>query len=148
MATNKLQLLHKIQSDKEEKLKLAYLEAEQNLQSQQQKLKGLNDFRLDYSMQLSQKGQQGLSSAGFSHFQNFINKIEQAIKQQSSAVSTAKQVSRQRQSLWLAEQVKTKAIAKLIEKQQQKQQQQQAKVEQLMLDEFATNQFFANRSEI
>lgn len=47
----------------------------------------------------------------------------------------------QRRKLWLAQQAKTKAIEKLIEKQALAKQTRLAKAEQKMLDEFATNQF-------
>ncbi|WP_125783324.1 flagellar export protein FliJ [Pseudoalteromonas rubra] len=145
MAKNKLDLLYKLESEKEEKLRLNFIQAEQNFHANQQKLKGLNDFRLEYSQQLHQKAQQGLSSAGFGQYHAFINKIEQAITQQASTVATAKRVVDQRRKLWLEQQVKAKAIAKLIEKKALEQQQKLAKAEQKMLDEFATNIFMRRK---
>ncbi|WP_440055647.1 flagellar export protein FliJ [Pseudoalteromonas sp. T1lg65] len=141
MAANKLHLLLKLEQDKEESLRVNFAQAQQHLNVNQQKLKGLNDFRLEYSNQLNTKAQQGLSSAGFTQYHNFINKIEQAIVQQAATVNTAKQVVEQRKKLWLAQQAKTKAIEKLIEKQELVKQAKLAKAEQQMLDEFATNQF-------
>ncbi len=120
MAKNKLHLLLKIENDKEETLRMSYLQANQNLQANQQKLQGLNNFRLEYTQQLHIKGQSGLSSAGFSQFHAFIAKIEEAIRQQANTVNTAKQVVSQRKTLWLKQQIKAKAVAKLIEKQQLK----------------------------
>lgn len=117
MAKNKFDLLLKLESDKEESLRMSYLQANQNLQANQQKLQGLNDFRLEYSQQLHLKGQSGLSSAGFGQYHAFIAKIEEAIRQQASTVNTAKQVVSQRKTLWLKQQIKAKAVAKLIENQ-------------------------------
>lgn len=57
-------------------------------------------------------------------------------------MNTAKQVVAQRKTLWLKQQVKAKAVAKLIEKQAIKQAAAVAKSEQKMLDEFASNQFY------
>ncbi|BDF95014.1 MULTISPECIES: flagellar export protein FliJ [Pseudoalteromonas] len=142
MANNKLNLLLKIESDKEESLRMNFLQAQQNLQVNQQKLQGLNNFRLEYTQQLHLKGQSGLSSAGFSQYHAFIGKIEEAIRQQANTVSTAKQVVSQRQNLWLKQQIKTKAVAKLIEKQQLKANAIAQKNEQKMLDEFSANQFY------
>lgn len=142
MANNKLDLLLKIENDKEESLRMNFLQAQQNLQVNQQKLQGLNNFRLEYTQQLHLKGQSGLSSAGFSQYHAFIAKIEEAIRQQANTVSTAKQVVSQRQSLWLKQQVKAKAVAKLIEKQQLKANLMAQKYEQKMLDEFSANQFY------
>ena len=145
MAKNKLDLLLKIENDKEENLRMSYLQANQNLQANQQKLQGLNDFRLEYSQQLHLKGKSGLSSAGFGQYHAFISKIEEAIRQQASTVNTAKQVVTQRKALWLKQQIKAKAVAKLIENQKLKANALMAKNEQKMLDEFSANQFFQRR---
>ncbi|WP_372762180.1 flagellar export protein FliJ [Pseudoalteromonas sp.] len=145
MANNKLHLLLKIENDKEETLRISYLQANQHLQANQQKLQGLNDFRLEYTQQLHIKGQSGLSSAGFSQYHAFIAKIEEATRQQANTVNTAKQVVSQRKTLWLQQQIKAKAVAKLIEKQQLAAAALVAKNEQKMLDEFTANQFFQRR---
>ena len=145
MAKNKFDLLLKLESDKEESLRMSYLQANQNLQANQQKLQGLNDFRLEYSQQLHLKGQSGLSSAGFGQYHAFIAKIEEAIRQQASTVNTAKQVVSQRKTLWLKQQIKAKAVAKLIENQKIKAAAVVAKNEHKMLDEFTSNQFFQRR---
>ncbi|WP_324738034.1 flagellar export protein FliJ [Pseudoalteromonas sp. CuT4-3] len=148
MAKNKLDLLLKLENDKEENLRMSYLQANQNLQANQQKLQGLNNFRLEYSQQLHVKGKSGLSSAGFGQYHAFIAKIEEAIRQQASTVNTAKQVVTQRKALWLKQQVKAKAVAKLIEKQNLKEAALMAKSEQKMLDEFSANQFFQRRKSL
>lgn len=148
MAKNKLDLLLKLENDKEENLRMSYLQSNQNLQANQQKLQGLNNFRLEYSQQLHVKGKSGLSSAGFGQYHAFIAKIEEAIRQQASTVNTAKQVVSQRKALWLKQQVKAKAVAKLIEKQNLKAAALLAKSEQKMLDEFSANQFFQRRKSL
>lgn len=148
MANNKLNLLLNIENDKEESLRMNFLQAQQNLQVNQQKLQGLNDFRLEYTQQLHLKGKSGLSSAGFSQYHAFIAKIEEAIRQQANTVSTAKQVVSQRQSLWLKQQIKAKAVAKLIEKQQLKANMLAQKNEQKMLDEFSANQFYQRQRNV
>ena len=148
MAKNKLDLLLKLENDKEENLRMSYLQANQNLQANQQKLQGLNNFRLEYSQQLHVKGKSGLSSAGFGQYHAFIAKIEEAIRQQASTVNTAKQVVTQRKALWLKQQVKAKAVAKLIEKQNLKAAALMAKSEQKMLDEFSANQFFQRHKSL
>ena len=148
MAKNKLDLLLKIENDKEENLRMSYLQANQNLQANQQKLQGLNNFSLEYSQQLHLKGKSGLSSAGFGQYHAFIAKIEEAIRQQASTVNTAKQVVTQRKTLWLKQQIKAKAVAKLIENQKLKANALMAKNEQKMLDEFSANQFFQRRKAL
>lgn len=146
MASNKLTLLHKLETEKEEKLRVNYVQAQQHLSANQQKLKGLNDFRLEYTQQLHVKALNGLQTSGFNQYQAFIKKIEDAIKQQASTVMTAQQVVEQRKKIWLAQQAKAKAIALLIEKRALEQQKRLDKAEQTMLDEFATNQFMRRKA--
>jgi flagellar FliJ protein len=66
----------------------------------------------------------------------------------ANTVNTAKQVVSQRKALWLKQQVKAKAVAKLIEKQNLKAVALMAKSEQKMLDEFSANQFFQRRKSL
>ncbi|CAM3940421.1 flagellar export protein FliJ [Pseudoalteromonas byunsanensis] len=146
MATNKLNLLYKLESEKEESLRVNYMQAQHHLNDNQQKLAGLNDFRLEYSQQLHLKAKQGLTSSGLIQYQAFIKKIEDAMQQQAKTVNTAKQVVEQRKKLWLAQQVKAKAIEKLIEKKQLELQKKRDRSEQKLLDEFATNQFMRRRA--
>ncbi|MBE0363716.1 flagellar FliJ protein [Pseudoalteromonas ulvae UL12] len=141
MATKQFTLLLKLNQDQEEARRSEYLRAEQYLRDNQAKLTGLSEFRLDYMKQLNTRGQQGLSSNNFNQFHAFINKIEAAMTQQIDVINTAKQVVEQRKGIWLAQQQKTKAIAKLIEKQLQAKQAKLQKEEQKMLDEFSTNMF-------
>lgn len=141
MATKQFTLLLKLNQDQEEARRSEYLRAEQYLRDNQAKLTGLSEFRLDYMKQLNTRGQQGLSSNNFNQFHAFINKIEAAMTQQIDVINTAKQVVEQRKDIWLAQQQKTKAIAKLIEKQLQAKQAKLQKEEQKMLDEFSTNLF-------
>ena len=103
---------------------------------------------MEYTQQLHVKGQSGLSSAGFSQYHAFIAKIEEAIRQQANTVNTAKQVVSQRKTLWLKQQIKAKAVAKLIENQKLKANELMAKNEQKMLDEFSSNQFFQRRKKL
>ena len=141
MATKQFTLLLKLNQDQEEARRSEYLRAEQYLRDNQAKLTGLSEFRLDYMKQLNTRGQQGLSSNNFNQFHAFINKIEAAMTQQIDVINTAKQVVEQRKGIWLAQQQKTKAIAKLIEKQLHAKQAKLQKEEQKMLDEFSTNMF-------
>jgi flagellar protein FliJ len=145
MAINKLTLLHKLESDKEDSLRVHYVQAQSNLSNNQQKLEGLNTFRLEYTQQLHIKAKSGLTSSGFNQYNAFISKIETAIMQQAATVNTAKQVTEQRKTLWLKQQIKTKAIAKLIEKQNKEKQKKLDKQEQTLSDEFATNLFLRKR---
>jgi len=148
MALKQLKLVLKVTSDKEEKLRLEYIKSQQYLNDSQDKLNGLSEFKFDYMKQLQAKGEAGLSSANYSHYQSFISKIENAMDQQIQVINTAKQVVAQRKEIWLEQQIKAKAIDKLIEKKNNQLLHKLNKAEQISLDEFTTNQFIQRQNRL
>jgi flagellar FliJ protein len=148
MALKQLKLVLKVTSDKEEKLRLEYIKSQQYLNDSQEKLNGLSEFKFDYMKQLQAKGESGLTGANYSHYQSFIAKIENAMNQQIQVINTAKQVVAQRKDIWLEQQIKAKAIEKLIEKKNNLLLHKRNKAEQISLDEFTTNQFIQRQKQL
>lgn len=142
MALAQLQLLVKVQQEKEDKLQAQYRAALLNYQSMQQKYQGLADYRIEYVQQTQQRGQQGMESRNFNQYLNFIGKLDAALTQQQHYVQQAKTTSEQRLQQLLAMQKKRKALEILIERELTEQQRKADKQEQKMLDEIATQQFF------
>lgn len=142
MALAQLQLLVKVQQEKEDKLQAQYRAALLNYQSMQQKYQGLADYRIEYVQQTQQRGQQGMESRNFNQYLNFIGKLDAALTQQQLYVQQAKTTSEQRLQQLLAMQKKRKALEILIERELTDQQRKADKQEQKMLDEIATQQFF------
>ena len=56
MALAQLQLLVKVQQEKEDKMQAQYIAAQQNYQSMQQKYQGLADYRIEYVQQTQSRG--------------------------------------------------------------------------------------------
>jgi flagellar FliJ protein len=148
MARDQLVLLIKLESDKEEKLRMDFIGAQQHLANLQRQLSGIETFRADYLSQLQSRASQGVGGSYYNQFQQFIGKLDDALKQQLSAINTAKKVLKQREGLWLAQKAKLEAIEKLKQRKQLKQQVMLAKAEQKQLDEFATNIFVRNRKTL
>lgn len=145
MAIKQLQMVAKLEQDKEDKLAREFQQAQQHLTENRQKLDGIEEYRMDYIRQLQSKANEGIQIGSYSHFQGFIGKLEEAIKQQTGLIETATQVVAQRKGLWLQQQRKRKAVELLIDKHHQQQQQKEAKIEQAQLDEIATQRFFQSR---
>ena len=142
MALAQLQLLVKVQQEKEDKLQAYYQAALQNYQSMQQKYQGLADYRTDYIRQTQQRGAEGVQSRQFNQYLNFITKLDQALEQQNLQIQQAQRVVDMRRTAWLAMQKKRKAIELLIDKELSASLQRQNRLEQKLLDEIATQQFF------
>jgi len=142
MALAQLQLLVKVQQEKEDKLQAQYRAAQQNYQSMQQKYQGLADYRVEYVQQTQSRGQQGMASRQFNQYLNFIGKLDAALTAQQQYVQQAKATADQRMLQLLAMQKKRKALEILIERELAEVQRKADKQEQKMLDEIATQQFF------
>jgi len=144
MALPQLQLLAKVQREKEDKLQALFIQAQQFANNQQDKYNGLANYRTDYIRQSQQRGMQGVQSRQFNQYLNFITKLDQALEQQNMQVQQAKKVAETRRVNWILMQRKRKAIDLLIEKELEKVAVKAQKQEQIMLDEIATQQFFRN----
>lgn len=142
MALAQLQLLVKVQQEKEDKLQAQYRAALQNYQLMQQKYQGLADYRVEYVQQTQHRGQEGMASRQFNQYLNFIGKLDAALTAQQQYVQQAKASADQRLTQLLAMQKKRKAMEILIERELAEIQRKADKQEQKMLDEIATQQFF------
>ncbi|WP_031571327.1 flagellar export protein FliJ [Rheinheimera texasensis] len=142
MALKQLQLLVQVQKEKEEKLLANFVQAQQFLQTCNDRYQGLADYRTDYIRQTQQRGAEGVQSRQFNQYLNFITKLDQALEQQNLQIQQAQRVVDMRRTAWLTMQKKRKAIELLIDKELASSQQRQNRLEQKLLDEIATQQFF------
>ena len=141
MALAQLQLLVKVQQEKEDKLQAQYRAAQQNYQSMQQKYQGLADYRIEYVQQTQSRGQEGMASRQFNQYLNFIGKLDAALTAQQQYVQQAKASADQRLLQLLAMQKKRKAMELLVQRGEQAELLKQLKQEQKNADEYASQQF-------
>jgi flagellar FliJ protein len=146
MATLKqLSLVAKIEKDKEDNAARQYQQAKQHLFDNQQKLNGLEQYRLDYLKLIRQKASAGLAAKALVQYQSFVGKLDKACEQQIHVINQAVLVSDQRKRQWLTQQTKAKAILTLIQKQQSKQASIAAKQEQNLFDELASQALYRRK---
>jgi flagellar FliJ protein len=145
MAIQQLQMVFKLEHDKEDKLAREFQQAQQHLEENKRKMAGIEDYRNEYIRQMRDKGDEGVGIGSYGHYQGFISKLEEAIKQQSTVIGTAFQVVNQRKQLWLEQQRKRKAVEMLIDKHFVAVAKKADKAEQALLDEIATQRFFRQR---
>ncbi|SEA49535.1 flagellar export protein FliJ [Alkalimonas amylolytica] len=141
MANKQLELLVKVQLEREEKLQANFVQALQFTRQAEQKYQGLADYRTDYIQQSQQQGSLGLQSRQYNQFVSFIAKLDLALQQQAQQIQQAHAVMEQRRQQWLAMQKKRKALEYLLEQQKQQAMKKAARTEQLLQDEVAMQQF-------
>ncbi len=115
--------------------------AQQQLQMEQQKLQGLESYKIDYLKQIQQVASQGIKAQSLNQHHSFIGKLDKACEQQTQLLRNADNIVKQRRQQWLKQQGKRKAVEHLLQKHASQLQQKQNKAEQAMMDEFALQRF-------
>lgn len=142
MSQSKLQLLIKVQKEREENLQANYVRAQQLYLQAEQKYQGLANYRTEYIQQSIQQGSGGLGGRQYNQYVAFISKLDEALTQQGRAVQQCRNAAEQRRQSWLKMQTKRKALEKLVEQALQRDRLQQERQQQKLADEYAGQQFY------
>jgi flagellar FliJ protein len=134
---SQLHMVAKVEHEREQKCAIAYQQANAHLQANQQKLSGLERYRLDYLHTIRLKAQQGVAALAMSQHHQFVGKLDKACEQQVQIINNAVLVVDQRKRQWLAQQQKRKAILHLIALKEKEIKIKEAKLEQKVFDELA-----------
>lgn len=137
---SQLSLVEKLEQKKEQKCALDYQHAKSHLLANQQKLSGLENYRLEYLRNIRSKAKLGIGAKTLNQHHQFVAQLDKACEQQMKVINQAVLVADQRKKLWLTQQQKYKSIAKLIENKQKELQVVADKHEQKMFDEYVNQQ--------
>lgn len=107
----------------------------QKQQSAQEKLEILQQYRRDYQTRLQESTQTGMNPAELRNFQQFINKLDEAINQQLKAVEQSKISTQAGRSEFDTTQRKLKSFDMLQQRHIEEQKKVAEKSEQKALDE-------------
>ncbi|MDR2677846.1 MAG: flagellar export protein FliJ [Zoogloeaceae bacterium] len=116
--------------------------AEQNAQK---RLDLLAQYRAEYVQKFRDAQSEGMTLQAWRNYQEFIDRIDLAISQQSTQVEIAAQNTAAGQEDWKAQNTKLKALDTLAARQMAVHLKKEAKQEQKQLDELAGRQFQQGR---
>lgn len=117
---------------------LALVAAQQELQAYYLQVEQIEQYRLDYFRQMSDRGQQGLSASSYGHLNRFIVQLDETLaKQRQAAMDFEENVENCREH-WQQCRQKTKSLEWLVEKRQKEARMRAERLEQKQMDEFAT----------
>ena len=116
-------------------------------QSARSKLQLLQDYRTEYVQRFQEAQAQGLTLQAWQNYQAFLNKIDDAIRQQTTQVDASAQNTVAGQQHWQTQNTKLKAIDTLSVRHDKKVQHQENRQEQKLLDEFASRRYQATAKE-
>ena len=101
------------------------------------KLNMLLQYREDYRNRFRSSMNEDVHSAGWKNFQQFLEKLDQAIDQQRSAVLACQQAVHKGQRDWQSRQKQVKAYDTLEQRHDAVQMQRLKKLDQRLMDDFA-----------
>ena len=132
-----LLLVASLEQKKERDCALHYQQANAHLQANQQKLSGLEQYRLDYMHSIRSKATLGIGAQSMNQYHQFVVQLDKACQQQVHVISQSVLVADQRKRQWLAQQQKYKAILHLVETKKRQAIKIQDQQEQKLFDEIA-----------
>ncbi len=138
MTSNAMTLLIEQAKAAEHQAHLALVAAQQELQAYYLQVEQIEQYRLDYFRQMSDRGQQGLSASSYGHLNRFIVQLDETLaKQRQAAMDFEENVESCREH-WQQCRQKTKSLEWLVEKRQKEARMRAERLEQKQMDEFAT----------
>lgn len=118
--------------------------AEQNARS---RLQMLEDYRAEYAGRLRDAISNGITRQVLANYQDFLARIDDAIRQQRQVVEQSGQNTARGQQDWKEKNTRLKAIDTLSERYVERERRAENRREQKMLDEFTTRKYAAPRDE-
>ncbi len=102
------------------------------------KLEMLQQYRDEYAGRFRQAAQNGISQREWHNYQQFLNRLDDAIEAQRNTVATQARQTAAGQMQWQQQRKKLKAFDTLSDRHHAAENAKEAKREQKMQDEFAT----------
>ncbi len=147
MATpSKYALLIRLANDKTEAAAKAMAASQKLLEQARLKLQQLDGYIGEYRRQRVVKAAGGLSAAQWDDYQQFLERLSDALKLQQNEVSEREIEVERLRARWLDERQRLKAFETLHQQEQARALLRQAKIEQKLSDELAGRAFGRDKS--
>lgn len=105
------------------------------------RLKMLQDYHQEYADNMAQASARGMTPPALRNYQEFLARIEEAIKQQAAALRHSEQLTAHGKEHWKTQNKQLKAVDTLATRHEIRERAIDAKREQKLLDEFSTRRF-------
>jgi flagellar FliJ protein len=102
------------------------------------KFQMLQEYRSEYAFRFQQAAQSGVSQREWHNYQEFLNRLDEAIDSQAQAVNQQEKNTLAGQALWQQQRVKLKAFDTLSRRHETNELKLEVKREQKVQDEFAS----------
>lgn len=135
--SRRMEPVARVTEDREQKAALVLAEGQQELGEQQLRLDELHDYRREYAQRLQQQGVAGLRATELQDFRNFLDRLDNAIRQQERMVERQRHEVERRRQLWLDARTRCRAMGKVLERYRSEEDRAEERREQAENDEHA-----------
>lgn len=133
--SRRMEPLRRVAESKEQQAATELGRAQQQLQSQINRLNELLNYKNEYLTNFQQIGQNGISVDRLQSFRSFMDKLELAVEQQKQAVKIASDLVDKCKHQWFYSRDKVKIFNNVVTKFVDQERKQEAKQEQKELDD-------------
>lgn len=116
-----------------------------HLEEQLDRLGELNAFRHDYAKK--SQARSTLSSAHWKDYQEFLHRLDQALKAQQQIVRESERTLETHRARWIAERQRLESLERVIEKCEAEERMHEARLEQKRMDELPISRSSFNDDE-
>lgn len=110
-------------------------------QSQKSRLQMLEQYREEYAQRMRDATAQGITRLVLHNYQDFLARIDEAIKQQRLAVVNSENSTRAGQEQWKTQNKQLKAIDTLSQRHDARERYREGKQDQKLQDEFSSRKY-------
>lgn len=135
-SSQRLETVKRVEDSREREAARRLGAAQQQLATEQERLKELMSYQVEYQENFNQRATQGVNASHFLEFHAFMEKLNQAIEQQRRIIQQCEQERQRQQLLWQERYTKSQALDKAIDHVLKIEQRARDRVEQKNLDEF------------
>jgi flagellar FliJ protein len=132
---SKLQPIAKIRKQQEDTAGRLHGESIRQAEHQKMQLDELLNYREEYAKSFRSASESGLSAIQMQEYQLFINRLDDAIRQQRQFVLNGQQKCDASQKEWMARRSKSKIINKVVENRQVSEKQARQRLEQKEMED-------------
>jgi len=136
--TFRLQAVHELARDRNDSAATQLGALNSEAAKAEAKLNLLLQYRQEYYARYRDAVQRNLHGAGWQNFRDFLEKLDEAIEQQRAAVLLSQQAVQQGRAQWQCTQRDVRAYDTLAERHERAESDRSKKVDQRLMDEFAS----------
>lgn len=134
-ASKRFKPVQRIAESREQDAAREFGKSQRNVEQQKSRLEELRQYHKEYNERFQTAARAGMTAAQLHEYRAFLAKLENAIKEQETAVTTSQQASFVQKENWKQKHTRTQALGKVMQRYKNSEQQARDNREQKDTDD-------------